>query len=147
MLTKSITYTDYNGNERTEEFYFHLSEAELVEMQFSEVGGLEKYIEKISKTNDQKKLIEMFKDIILKSYGEVSLDGKRFEKSAEMANAFSQTEAYSKLFMELAFDDEAAAAFITGIVPASVREKATTEQSGGLPFQPKDHLTKKHDNE
>lgn len=117
MLKKTITYTDYNGTERTEDFYFNLTKAELMEMEMETVGGLENKLKKIVAAQDTPQIIEVFKDIIGRSYGEKSDDGKRFIKSPEITNAFFQTEAYSELFMEMATDDKAAAAFINGIVP------------------------------
>lgn len=117
MLTKSITYVDYNGEERTENFYFNLNKAEIMEMEMSTTGGLAEMINRITAEKDAPKIIKIFKEIILKAYGEKSLDGKRFVKSEELSNAFAQTEAYSELFMELATDPDAAAAFINGIVP------------------------------
>jgi hypothetical protein len=117
MLKKTITYTDYDGNKRTEDFYFNLSKAEVAEMEMSAEGGLTKTLEKIVAEQDGKRIIEMFKDLILKAYGEKSLDGKRFIKSKELSEAFSQTEAYSELFMELAMNAEASAAFVNGIIP------------------------------
>jgi len=117
MLKKTITYTDYDGNKRTEDFYFNLSKAEVAEMEMSAEGGLTKTLEKIVAEQDGKRIIEMFKDLILKAYGEKSLDGKRFIKSKELSEAFSQTEAYSELFMELATNAEASAAFVNGIIP------------------------------
>lgn len=121
MLKKTIKYRDYDGNEREETFYFNLSKAEVAEMELSVDGGLVKQIEKIVEEQDGKRIIEMFKDIILKSYGEKSPDGKRFVKNQELKDSFSQTEAYSELFMELATDAEAAAAFINGIVPTDIK--------------------------
>lgn len=118
MLKKTIKYTDYEGNERTEDFYFNLTKAELTEMELSTEGGLTTYIEKIVATQDSKKIIAIFKELILKSYGEKSLDGRRFIKNAELVDSFAQTEAYSELFMELAMNADAAAAFINGIIPA-----------------------------
>lgn len=117
MLKRTMTYTDYNGQERTEDFYFNLSKAELTEMELSHAGGLTKTIEKIIAAQDSKQLVEMFKDLILKAYGEKSPDGKRFIKNAELREAFSQTEAYSDLFMELSMNAESASAFVNGIVP------------------------------
>lgn len=118
MLKKTITYVDYDENERTEDFFFNLSKAELTEMEMSHNGGLVKVIEKIAAAQDSKRIVELFKDLILKAYGEKSLDGKRFVKSQELRDAFAQTQAYSDLFMELASNAEAAAAFVNGIVPA-----------------------------
>lgn len=120
MIKKTITYTDYDGVERSEEFRFNLSKAELAEMEMSTAGGLEALIKKIVNEHDNARLVAIFKDLILKSYGEKSLDGKRFIKSKELSEAFSQTEAYVELFMELATNADKAAEFINGIVPADV---------------------------
>lgn len=117
MLKKSITYTDYDGNERTEDFYFNLTRAEVVEMEMGVTGGLTQMLNKIVAEQDSKKIIEMFKKVILTAYGEKSPDGRRFVKSEELSNAFAQTEAYSNLFMELATSEEAATKFINAIVP------------------------------
>lgn len=124
MLKKVISYTDYDGNERKETFYFNLSKAEIAEMELSTSGGLAQMIQKIIDEKDHPKIVRIFKDLILKSYGEKSPDGKRFIKSEEISNAFAQTEAYSELFMELASNADAASAFINGIVPADVAEAA-----------------------
>ena len=120
MLKKTITYTDYNGVSRTEDFYFNLTQAEITEMELSTSGGLAEMIQKIVAAKDAPAIIKVFKDLILKAYGEKSLDGKRFVKSDEICTAFSQTEAYSQLFMELAFDDKKAAEFVNGIIPANM---------------------------
>ena len=117
MLKKTITYHDYDGVERTEDFFFNLSKAEIAEMELSNYGGMERMIQQIAMTQDRKRLIELFKEIILKSYGEKSADGRRFIKSKELSEAFSQTEAYSELFMQLVTNDEAASTFISGIMP------------------------------
>lgn len=117
MLKKKITYTDYNGVERTEEFLFNLTQAEVTEMELSTPGGLVETINKIVESKDGKEIIALFKEIILKSYGEKSPDGRRFVKSKELSEAFSQTEAYSILFMELATNAELSAAFVNAIVP------------------------------
>jgi len=117
MLKKTITYTDYDGNERTEDFYFNLSKAEIAEMELSAEGGLAKTIEKIVAAQDNKKIVEIFKELILKAYGEKSVDGKRFIKNDELREGFSQTEAYSELFIELATNADASTAFVNGIIP------------------------------
>ena len=117
MLKKTITYTDYNGTERTEDFYFNLTKAEIMEMEMGTSGGMAEMIEKIVAAKDAPAIIKIFKDLVLKAYGEKSPDGKRFIKSDEISAAFAQTEAYSELFMELATDAEAAAAFVNGITP------------------------------
>lgn len=122
MLKKTITYVDYDGEERVEDFYFNLTKAELTEMNLSVNGGLLATIEKISQEKDMPKMIQIFKDLILKSYGEKSLDGKRFIKNAQLTEEFTQTEAYSQLFMLLATNADEAAAFIAGIVPKDISE-------------------------
>lgn len=125
MLKKTITYTDYDGNERTEDFYFNLTKAEIAEMQYSELGGFDKVLKKIIDTKDSKRLASLFKEIILKSYGEKSPDGRRFVKSQELREAFSQTEAFSDLYMELASNDKAASEFVNGIMPQLPQDHLT----------------------
>lgn len=116
MIKKTVTYTDYDGVERTENFYFHLSEAELLEMEFSASGGFTKMIEKLIETKDAPRIMSIFKEMLLKSYGEKSADGRRFIKSEALSTEFSQTPAYTKLFVELATDAEAATEFVNGLV-------------------------------
>lgn len=122
MIKKRIKYKDFNGEERTEDFYFHLMESEIAELELSTVGGFTEAVERIIQSNDVPEIIKQFKRIILASYGKKSPDGRRFEKSEELRAEFSQTNAYSKLFMELATDDEAASAFINGIVPDELKQ-------------------------
>ena len=121
MLKKTIKYTDYDGNEREEDFYFNLSKAEITEMELSKEGGMSEYIKKISATQNGPELIKLFKDIIIKSYGEKSLDGKRFIKNKELTEAFTQTEAYSELFIELASNADEAVKFVNGIMPKNMK--------------------------
>ena len=120
MLKKTIKYTDYDGNEREEDFYFNLSKAEITEMELSKEGGMSEYIKKISAAQNAPELIKLFKEIITKSYGEKSLDGKRFIKNKELTEAFIQTEAYSELFVELASNADEAVKFINGIMPKNM---------------------------
>lgn len=127
MLKLTRTYNDYNGMSRTEDFYFNLTQAEVTEMELSVDGGLVERINRIVAAQDGKQIIAVFKDIILRAYGEKSADGKRFIKNQELRDAFAQTEAYSDLFMELATDAEAAAKFINGIIPQG--KKAQTSSS------------------
>lgn len=121
MLKKTITYEDYNGVTRTEDFYFNLSRAELAEMELSINGGLTEMMNRIIAAQDTPTIVKIFKDLVLKAYGEKSLDGKKFVKIDEngrrLADDFAQTEAYSILFMELATNADAAAEFFNGIVP------------------------------
>lgn len=139
MLKKTIKFTDYNGVDREEDFYFNLSKAEILEMELGTVGGLTEMIQRIVATNDTPSIVKIFKDLILKAYGEKSADGKRFLKvndaGVPLSIAFSQTEAYTNLFMELATDADAAAKFVNGIVPpdmvtdeAQAQAKAFLEQ-------------------
>lgn len=128
MLKKEIKYEDYAGNVRKEDFYFNLTQAEITEMELSMAGGLVQHINKITTAQDGAEIMKIFKDIILKAYGEKSADGKRFIKSEELATAFSQTEAYSQLFMTLVTDADAAAAFINGIVPKVAEAPKAVEQ-------------------
>ncbi len=126
MLKLTRTYNDYNGMSRTEDFYFNLTQAEVTEMELSVDGGLVERINRIVAAQDGKQIIAVFKDIILRAYGEKSADGKRFIKNQELRDAFAQTEAYSDLFMELATDAEAAARFINGIIPQGKKAQASS---------------------
>ena len=126
MLKRTRTYNDYNGMSRTEDFYFNLTQAEVTEMELSVDGGLVERINRIVAAQDGKQIIAVFKDIILRAYGEKSADGKRFIKNQELRDAFAQTEAYSDLFMELATDAEAAAKFINGIIPQGKKAQASS---------------------
>jgi len=123
MLKKNIKYTDYNGMERDEDFYFNFTKAELLEMELGTSNGYSEMLQQIVKENRVIELVPIFKDIILKSYGEKSLDGKRFVKNKELAEGFSQTEAFSNLYMELATDADAAAEFMQSVVPNDLRQE------------------------
>lgn len=131
MLKKTVTYTDYNGVERTEDLYFNLTTAEITEMEMSVSGGLTGMINRVVAAQDAPSIIKVFKELILKAYGEKSADGKRFIKSEELSTAFSQTEAYSMIFMELATDEKAAAKFIEGIIPPEAGKKLASELKKG----------------
>lgn len=127
MHKEVITYTDYNGVERTETFLFNLTESELTELELGITGGFVENVNKIIETQDAPSLIKIFKDIICQTYGEKSQDGRAFVKVKDGKNLyefFMQTPAYDKLYMKLATDSEAAAAFINGVVPAKLREAA-----------------------
>ena len=122
MLKKTITYTDYNGEERKEDFYFNLSKAEIMEMQLSVDGGLSTWLEEVIQAKDVPTISKLFKDLILKSYGKKSADGVRFEKSEDISKGFEQSEAYSELFMELIGDSKAASDFFNAIIPKDLEE-------------------------
>ena len=132
MIKKTVTYTDFNGNERTEDFYFNLTQFELAELDLGVSGvsgGLLGLLKQIVREKDQRQIVEYFKKIVLMAYGEKTVDGRRFVKSEEIRNGFAPTEAFSKIYMELARDADAAAAFINGIMPREVVEEAK-KQSG-----------------
>ena len=127
MLKKTITYTDYDGNERTEDFYFNFSKAELMEMEMSTAGGMESMLRRIVAEQNTPRIVEYFKEIILKAYGKKSPDGRRFIKSKELRDEFAQTEAYSQLFMEL-LDPDKAAQFVNAVIPQSYGDKASSNK-------------------
>ena len=128
MLKKLIEYTDYNGNERKENFYFNLNKTELMEMETEVTGGMRQLLEDMMEKQDVPKIMKAFKTIILKAYGEKSPDGRRFYKSEELSIAFTQTEAYNKLYMELLSDAKKAAAFISALMPEDMRGAAADEK-------------------
>lgn len=133
MLKLTRTYLDFNNLSRTEDFYFNLTQAEVTEMELSVDGGLVEMINRIVAAKDGKQIIALFKDIVLRSYGEKSPDGKRFIKNQEIRDAFAQTQAYSDLFMELATDAQKAAEFVNGIVPA---QKPASPDTSKVPVTP-----------
>lgn len=132
MLKKTITYRDYNDVERTEDCYFNLSESELLEMEKSVTGGYSEMVHKIIDAKDEPTLIKLFKELLLKSYGQKSADGRRFIKSDELSLAFSQTEAFNKIYMELATDDVAAADFVNGLIPSKVRNQVLAQSAADM---------------
>lgn len=128
MLKKTIKYTDYNDNEREEDFYFNLTESELAEMEFTTSGGMAELVKKITAEQDTKELFKLFKQIITKSVGIKDLDGKHFRKSQQISDDFLATGAYNELFLEL-MDAEKAAAFIEGILPKNVDTTAARAEA------------------
>ena len=123
MFIKTITYTDFNGLERKEAFYFNFTETELIEMELKNNGGFADMLKRIIDAKDQEALIREFKSFVLKAYGEKSSDGRRFMKSPEISKAFSETPAYNQLYMELAFNDIAASEFIKALIPDDLHER------------------------
>lgn len=122
MYKKTITYVDYNGEERTEDFYFNISKAELFDLEFSGQGGFAEYAQRIVDAKDRPALVKAFKEILEMSYGEKDPSGRRFIKSPELTKAFMETEAYSNFYVELATDTELAAEFIKGVLPSDLGE-------------------------
>lgn len=123
MLIKPITYKTFNDEEVTEDFYFHLSKPDLVELMVSEKGGLEEYVKRLSKSGDNKEIVRILKDVIVKSIGERSENGKQFVKNSEITEQFIQSNAYDVLFMEFFTDPDAGALFISAVVPADLSEE------------------------
>ena len=136
MLKKTITYTDYDGLERIEEFRFNLTKAELMDMELTTVGTFSKLMQKIIDEKDMVRLAKYFKELILKSYGVKSDDGKRFIKSPELSEAFSQTEAYSELYMELLGNSEYAVKFIQQVMPKDLDQNEVVP-AGNVTVLPK----------
>ena len=125
MLKLTETYTDFNGVERTEDFHFNLTKAEVMEMEMSTTGGMAEMIQRIVASQDAPAIIKIFKDLVLKSYGQKSPDGRRFIKSDELREDFASTEAYSQIFMRLATDADAAAKFVNGIMPQDLVQQSS----------------------
>lgn len=129
MYKKTITYTDYNGNERTEDFYFNISRGEAQKLQMSKNGGLTEYLNRLIQTQDNEEIVKFFEYFIKLSYGVKSLDGRRFIKNDDVYNDFAQSEAYSVFFSELAESTDACAEFVNGAL-------------AGAQAVPKDHQEK-----
>lgn len=142
MLKKTITYTDFNNNVRTEDFYFNLSKAEITEWELREnlSGGLQAILTNVIKSNDGRQIMDAFRQILIKSYGIKSADGRSFVKSEEISAGFLGSEAYSVLFMELLQDPNAASRFVNGIVPADLADEAAKAEQTRP--QPQDRLPK-----
>lgn len=136
MICRPITYKNFDGNKITEDFYFHLSALELLEMEFEDVKGMEAVLREMVATQDMKKLVEWFKRIILASYGVRSEDGRRFVKSPELTHEFSQSFAFDALFLELCTDAEAGAKFINSLVPEDLEAKVKAAQPQDKPSGP-----------
>lgn len=136
MLKKTITYEGYDGTKYTEDFLFNLSRAELIEMECGVKGGLRKKLEEISKSSDPTQIMPVFKDIILRSYGKKSDDGKRFIKSKELSEEFEQTEAYSELMIELIRDENAASDFVNGLVNIKPEELEEAKKKANITALP-----------
>lgn len=141
MLKKTIKYTDFNGNEATDEVYFNLTKAEVAEMELSSstlnadgttTGGMQQMLTSVVESGSGKQIIAVFKEILSKSYGIRSEDGKRFIKSPELFEEFSQTAAYSEFFMGLITDADAAANFVKAVMPAEI----ASDKPAAPPFVP-----------
>lgn len=123
MFKITKNYTDFNGNERKEDFYFHLTEAEVIKMQLGTTGGLAETIQRLIDLQDGPAILEVFEDLVMKAYGVKSADGREFIKNQQLRDSFAQTQAYSDIYVELATDADKAAKFINGILPANLAKK------------------------
>lgn len=144
MYKRVIPYTDFEGNEREDELYFHLTKAEVIQWLMTDGDyTLDKKLERIAKNRNGKQIMSTFEDLIDRSYGEKSLDGRRFIKNQEVLDNFKQTEAYSILFVELVSDAKKAAEFVNNIIPKELADeiaRIVAENPDGLPDEYKDYL-------
>lgn len=144
MYKKTITYEDFNGETRKEDHYFHLNKAEVMNWLMTDGDyTLDKVLQRLTMEHDAKKIMEIFEDLLHKSYGRISLDGRRFEKDDKLWKEFKETEAYSVFYMELVSDANAAADFLNGIVPkdmADELQKVLNENSDGIPDELRDYI-------
>lgn len=130
MLKKKIKYTDYNGVDREEEFWFNLSKADLARMEFTREGGLEAVVKRLTNKLSGPEIYKIFEEIVLGAYGEKSDDGRRFIKSPELSKEFSETPAYDELLVEILSSEENAASFINALLPDDVKDSAQVEKPG-----------------
>lgn len=133
MFKDTVTYVDFDGNERTEDLYFNLTKAEVIAMENSVLGGLSRRLEKIVNALDNVQIMDSFIDLIKSSYGVKSDDGKRFIKSEKITEEFMQTGAYDEFFMKLISDEEFAGKFIQGIAPAGLSDEELEQARKNLP--------------
>ena len=123
MIKQDITYTNFEGEQETETLYFHLNKVELMEMQVSEKRGLAQYITDIQKAENNKEIFRLFKEIVLRAYGERSEDGKKFIKNERLREEFEGSLAYEELMVKLVTEADFAAKFVNGIMPAGMADQ------------------------
>ena len=128
-------YEDYDGNERVEEFYFNLTKAEITDMELTTEGGMSAMLNRIIAAKDTSKLIAVFKDLILRSYGQKSPDGRRFIKSDELTKEFTETPAYSQIYLRLATDDKAATEFVNNVIPKDLQKEVKAAEGNVIPAE------------
>lgn len=144
MLKKTISYVDYEGNSRKEDFYFNINKFELIKW-ITRPGGytVDQLLLKLTKEQNATEILRIFEDLVKISYGEKSLDGRQFVKNEELYNRFKQTEAYSELLTGLIMDAGEAAKFVNGIIPKELSEdvaKTLNEHPDGVPDEVKDYI-------
>lgn len=125
MLSKTLTYTNYSGVEVTETFYFNLTKAELTLWETSEDGGVSSRLKRMVDSKDGKTIMATFYDVMMRSYGEKSDDGRRFIKSPELSKAFSETVAFDIIFSEMMADPEKALDFVQKVLPPDLQNNAS----------------------
>ena len=135
MYKSREKYEDYDGNERVEEFYFNLTKAEITDMELTTEGGMSAMLNRIIAAKDTSKLIAVFKDLILRSYGQKSPDGRRFIKSDELTKEFTETPAYSQIYLRLATDDKAATEFVNNVIPKDLQKEVKAAQGNVIPAE------------
>lgn len=144
MLIRTIEFEDFDGNIRKEEHCFHMSKAEIIKwLTTSGDYTLDRVLDRLAKERNGKKVMEIFEDLIRRSYGKKSLDGRRFMKSDEISREFMETEAYSILFTELVSDAKKAANFVNSIIPKDIAGtvlKTMKENPEGIPEEIRDYL-------
>lgn len=145
MYKRTITYEDYDGNERTEDFYFYMNKAEIIQWLTCNGGyTLDKQLERLAKTSKGRDIMEIFEDLLKRSYGQKSVDGRRFDKTKEIWEDFRSTEAYSEIYTELVTDAKKSAAFINSIIPAKMAAEINqimVDNPGGVPEELRDYMT------
>lgn len=144
MLVKKIKYEDFRGETREDEFLFNMNKAEVF-MWLTCNGGytLDELLRKLQKDARGKDIMQIFESLILQAYGEISVDGLRFEKSEELSKKFKETNAYAELFVELVTDAKKAGEFITEIIPKNIADeidKIIDENPDAIPDEMKDYL-------
>jgi len=127
MIKKTVTYEDFNGEKKTKELWFHFSESEITNEELTTEGGLYNTIRKMTEEQDRIMLAKLFRQIILKSYGEKSADGERFMKSQEIMDNFEHSAAYDALYMELATDTQKVSDFVKGTLPKNLAARVDEE--------------------
>lgn len=147
MYKKTITYEDYDGNKRTEDFYFNLNKSELTRW-LSTTGEytLDKVMMKLLKERNAKEIMDIMENLVKISYGEKSLDGRLFVKTEEVWNNFRYSEAFNELYYNLCTDAKYAGEFFNGIVPKELADKVLEEfqkNPDGIPAEIKDYIPKK----
>lgn len=130
MLKKTFQYTDFNGNEQEETFYFNLSKSEVIEYELQERAGMSTTLQRIVEERDNQKILAHFKDLVMKSVGRKSDDGRRFVKNDEIREDFLASPAYDEMFIWLMSEPGAGAEFVNNVLPQDVDEFVKKVDSG-----------------